>query len=140
MMHLRELFTSLSLVAMASLLSAAAVADAAEPSRAEAATPETRASETGASETAKAAAKTPASKPVATGSQSELGMSVTGTQEAPKVLYIVPWKTLDAVPAEPYVSGLLDEVFSPVDPVVFERSVRHHEQIQGAATAAEPQP
>lgn len=135
MMHLRELFTSLSLVAMASLLSAAAVAEAAEPSRAEAATPETRASEIG-----KAAAKTPASKPVATGSQSELGMSVTGTQEAPKVLYIVPWKTLDAVPAEPYVSGLLDEVFSPVDPVVFERSVRHHEQIQGAATAAEPQP
>ena len=135
MMHLRELFTSLSLVAMASLLSAAAVAEAAEPSRAEAATPESRASETG-----KAAAKTPASKPVATGSQSELGMSVTGTQEAPKVLYIVPWKTLDAVPAEPYVSGLLDEVFSPVDPVVFERSVRHHEQIQGAATAAEPQP
>jgi hypothetical protein len=61
---------------------------------------------------------------------SQLGMSVTGTQEAPKVLYIVPWKTLDAVPAEPYVSGLLDEVFSPVDPVVFERSVHQHEQIQ----------
>ena len=67
---------------------------------------------------------------------SQLGMSVTGTQEAPKVLYIVPWKTLDAVPAEPYVSGLLDEVFSPVDPVVFERSVRHHEQIQTAAPEA----
>lgn len=88
---------------------------------------------------ASTAAKKPAQAVVA-GSQAELGMSVTGTQEAPKVLYIVPWKTLDAVPAEPYVSGLLDEVFSPVDPVVFERSVRHHEQIQGAAPAAEPQP
>lgn len=66
----------------------------------------------------------------------QLGMSVTGTQEAPKVLYIVPWKTLDAVPAEPFVSGLLDEVFSPVDPVVFERSVHQHEQIQAAATPA----
>lgn len=77
-----------------------------------------------------------AAKPAAAASKqgsSQLGMSVTGTQEAPKVLYIVPWKTLDAVPAEPYVSGLLDEVFSPVDPVVFERSVRHHEQIQTAA-------
>lgn len=65
-----------------------------------------------------------------------LGMSVTGSQEAPKVLYIVPWKTLDAVPAEPYVSGLLDEVFAPVDPVVFERSVQQHQQIQAAASAA----
>ena len=66
----------------------------------------------------------------------QLGMSVTGTQEAPQVLYVVPWKTLDAVPVEPYVSGLLDEVFSPVDPVVFERSVRQHEQIQAAAQPA----
>lgn len=66
----------------------------------------------------------------------QLGMSVTGSQEAPKVLYIVPWKTLDAVPAEPYVSGLLDEVFAPVDPVVFERSVQQHQQIQAAADAA----
>lgn len=66
----------------------------------------------------------------------QLGMSVTGTQEAPKVLYIVPWKTLDAVPAEPYVSGLMDEVFSPIDPVVFERSVHQHEQIQAAAIPA----
>lgn len=138
MMHLRGGFTSL--LAMALLVCAAAVAEAAEPSRTDVATPATRPAETGASEAGKAAAKSPAGKPVVTGSQSELGMSVTGTQEAPKVLYIVPWKTLDAVPAEPYVSGLLDEVFSPVDPVVFERSVRHHEQIQGAATAAEPKP
>lgn len=85
-----------------------------------------------AAEPAKPESTKPAQK-VATG---QLGMSVTGTQEAPKVLYIVPWKTLDAVPAEPYVSGLLDEVFSPVDPVVFERSVHQHEQIQAAATPA----
>lgn len=64
--------------------------------------------------------------------RSALGMSVTGTLEAPKVLYIVPWKTLDAVPAEPYVSGLMDEVFSPVDPVVFERGVQQFEQRQQA--------
>ncbi|NQD38337.1 hypothetical protein HPT27_15020 [Permianibacter sp. IMCC34836] len=68
--------------------------------------------------------------------RSALGMSVTGTQEAPKVLYIVPWKTLDAVPAEPYVSGLMDEVFSPVDPVVFERGVQQFEQRQQADSAA----
>lgn len=66
---------------------------------------------------------------------SQLGMSVTGTQDSPKVLYIVPWKTIDAVPAEPYVSGLLDEVFAPVDPVEFERSVHQHQQLQTPAEA-----
>lgn len=85
-----------------------------------------------------APAKPAASGKSAAASNAQLGMSVTGSQEAPKVLYIVPWKTLDAVPAEPYVSGLLDEVFAPVDPVVFARSVRQHEQIQaGPPPAAE---
>ena len=63
-------------------------------------------------------------------SQEPLSMSVTGTQDAPNVLYIVPWKTVDAVPQEAYVSSLLDEVFAPVDPVEFERSIRINDQLQ----------
>lgn len=93
----------------------------------------------GAEPTAKPAVATDKKSPEKTTAKpvdrSALGMSVTGTQEAPKVLYIVPWKTLDAVPAEPYVSGLMDEVFSPVDPVVFERGVQQFEQRQQADSA-----
>jgi len=74
------------------------------------------------------AAPVPAKRLVA--DKPALGMSVTGTQEAPKVLNIVPWKTLDAVPAEPYVSSLMDEVFAPVDQVVFERGVHQFDQRQ----------
>lgn len=86
--------------------------------------------EAAANTNAAATGKPATGKPATSG---QLGMSVTGTLEAPKVLYIVPWKSLDAVPAEPYVSGLLDEVFAPVDPVVFARSVQQHEQRQQAA-------
>ncbi len=94
----------------------------------------------GATASGKATAPTTTGKkadpaPAAKSAPSQLGMSVTGTQDSPKVLYIVPWKTIDAVPAEPYVSGLLDEVFAPVDPVEFERSVHQHQQLQTPAAA-----
>lgn len=69
-------------------------------------------------------------KPLAEG---PLSMSVTGTQDAPNVLYIVPWKTVDAVPEDAYVSSLLDEVFAPVDPVEFERGIRINQQIRAHA-------
>lgn len=65
-----------------------------------------------------------------------LSMSVMGTQDAPNVLYIVPWKTVDAIPAEPYASSLLDEVFAPIDPVEFERSIRIHDQIRARSEPA----
>src|SRR5882672_1024008 len=48
--------------------------------------------------------------------------SITGNQELPKVLYIVPWKKSDLgdLVGRP-VNTLLDEVLTPVDPEVFER-------------------
>ena len=48
--------------------------------------------------------------------------SITGNQELPKVLYIVPWKKSDLgdLVGRP-VNTLLDEVLAPVDPEVFER-------------------
>ena len=79
-----------------------------------------------------------APKPIAKKVEQEgpLSMSVMGTQDAPNVLYIVPWKTVDAIPAEPYASSLLDEVFAPIDPVEFERSIRIHDQIQARSEPA----
>jgi hypothetical protein len=59
--------------------------------------------------------------------------SITGNQELPKVLYIVPWKRSDLgdVVGRP-VNTLLDEVLAPVDPDVFERHLDYYEALHGA--------
>ena len=58
--------------------------------------------------------------------------SITGNQELPKVLYIVPWKQSDLgeIVGRP-VNTLLDEVLAPVDPEVFERHLSYYESLYG---------
>lgn len=58
--------------------------------------------------------------------------SVTGSQELPKVLYIVPWKESDLgdVVGRP-VNTLLDEVLAPVDPEVFKRHLEYYDALYG---------
>ena len=58
--------------------------------------------------------------------------SITGNQELPKVLYIVPWKKSDLgdLVGRP-VNTLLDEVLAPVDPEVFERHLNYYEALYG---------
>jgi hypothetical protein len=58
--------------------------------------------------------------------------SITGNQELPKVLYIVPWKRSDLGDrvGRP-VNTLLDEVLAPVDPEVFERHLDYYETLYG---------
>jgi len=75
--------------------------------------------------------------PLAAGSRGidrlDLGTtSVTGNQELPKVLYIVPWKRSDLgdLVGRP-VNTLLDEVLTPVDPEVFERHLEYYETLYG---------
>jgi hypothetical protein len=60
--------------------------------------------------------------------------SITGNQELPKVLYIVPWKRSDLgdLVGRP-VNTLLDEVLAPVDPEVFERHLDYYETLHGAS-------
>ena len=52
---------------------------------------------------------------------------VTGNQELPKVLYIVPWKKSDpgSLLGKP-VNTLLDEVLAPVDRSEFLRQVDYY--------------
>ncbi|HMB73829.1 MAG TPA: hypothetical protein VKQ06_09675 [Gammaproteobacteria bacterium] len=59
--------------------------------------------------------------------------SITGNQELPKVLYIVPWKRSDLgnLVGRP-VNTLLDEVLAPVDPEVFERHLDYYDTLNGA--------
>lgn len=58
--------------------------------------------------------------------------SITGNQELPKVLYIVPWKKSDLgdLVGRP-VNTLLDEVLAPVDPEVFRRQLNYYEGLYG---------
>jgi len=58
--------------------------------------------------------------------------SITGNQELPKVLYIVPWKKSDLgdLVGRP-VNTLLDEVLTPVDPEVFDRHLEYYETLYG---------
>ena len=58
--------------------------------------------------------------------------SITGNQELPKVLYIVPWKNSDLgdLVGRP-VNTLLDEVLAPVDPEVFRRHLDYYDTLYG---------
>lgn len=60
--------------------------------------------------------------------------SITGNQELPKVLYIVPWKRSDLGDhvGRP-VNTLLDEVLEPIDPEVFERHLQYYETLHGVS-------
>jgi hypothetical protein len=63
----------------------------------------------------------------------ELGRTeITGNQELPKVLYIVPWQKSDPgdLMGRP-VNTLLDEVLAPIDREEFVRQVEFHNDLNG---------
>lgn len=57
---------------------------------------------------------------------------ITGNQELPKVLYIVPWKKSDPgdLKGKP-VNTLLDEVLAPIDRSEFIRQVGYYDDLYG---------
>jgi hypothetical protein len=63
----------------------------------------------------------------------DLGITeITGNQELPKVLYIVPWQKSD--PGELMgrpVNSLLDEVLAPLDREEFIRQVEYYDDLYG---------
>jgi hypothetical protein len=61
---------------------------------------------------------------------------ITGNQELPKVLYIVPWKRSDLgdLLGKP-ANSLLDEVLEPVDRDVFKRENRYYDALKPDAAA-----
>ncbi len=54
------------------------------------------------------------------------GMSIIGNEEAPKSLYIVPWKSSD-IGVETNLSMMLDDSAEPVDKDVFIRQLDFYE-------------
>ena len=63
--------------------------------------------------------------------------SVTGNQELPRVLYILPWKesAIGDLTGKP-VNSLLDEVLAPLDREVFQRQVRYFDQLHASDTSS----
>ena len=61
---------------------------------------------------------------------------ITGNQELPKVLYIVPWKKSDLgdLLGKP-ANSLLDEVLQPVDRDVFKRENRYYDALKPDAAS-----
>jgi hypothetical protein len=61
--------------------------------------------------------------------------TVTGSQEQPKVMYIVPWKRSDIgdMAGKP-MNSLVDEILAPVDRDVFKREVVYYQAVQADAS------
>ncbi len=55
------------------------------------------------------------------------GISIIGNKEAPKSLYIVPWKDSEVGVESSLTSGLLDESMKPVDKDVFMRELEYYQ-------------
>jgi len=60
------------------------------------------------------------------------GISIIGNKEAPKSLYIVPWKNSEVAVRTSLISGLLDESMKPVDKEVFMRELEFYELSHGS--------
>ncbi len=58
------------------------------------------------------------------------GMSIVGNDEAPKSLYIVPWKSSE-IGAETSLNTMLNEGDVPVDRDVFKRQLEFHKVSTG---------
>jgi hypothetical protein len=94
---------------------------------------------------AASSARAPAAAPGASKiDRLELGTAtVTGSQEQPKVMYIVPWKKSDIgdLAGKP-MNSLVDEILAPVDRDVFKREVVYYQAVQADASqnGAPPKP
>jgi hypothetical protein len=60
--------------------------------------------------------------------------TVTGDQEQPKVMYVVPWKRADIgdLSGKP-MNSLLDEALAPVDRDEFRREVAYYDAVRADA-------
>ena len=61
------------------------------------------------------------------------GTTITGSQELPKALHIVPWKSAEAgdLAARP-MNSLVDEILAPVDRDVFLRELEYYEAVHSS--------
>ena len=62
------------------------------------------------------------------------GDTVHSNQDAPKALYIVPWRSMSPLTMDGLkIDTMVDEQLEPVDPVVFRRRVQLHKITEKAS-------
>jgi len=61
------------------------------------------------------------------------GATITGSQELPKALHIVPWKSSEAgdLAGRP-LNSLVDEILAPIDRDVFLRELEYYEAVHSS--------
>ena len=61
------------------------------------------------------------------------GTTITGNQELPKALHIVPWKSAEAgdLAGRP-LNSLVDEILAPIDRDVFLRELEYYEAVHSS--------
>ena len=58
------------------------------------------------------------------------GVEIIGSQELPRVLYIVPWQTAERFEIDsPPISSIMERRLMPLEPAAFRRKVYYHEAI-----------
>lgn len=58
------------------------------------------------------------------------GTEITGNKELPKVLYIVPWKSVERFEIEaPPIISIMDEKLTTIDRASFKRKIHYHDAI-----------
>ena len=58
------------------------------------------------------------------------GTEIIGNKELPKVLYIVPWKSVERFEIEtPPVISIMDQKLGPLDRPSFKRKIHYHDAI-----------
>lgn len=67
------------------------------------------------------------------------GTSITGNKELPRVLYIVPWKSVERFDIEPPgITSIMDQKLGPIDRASFKRTINYHQAINSKAKPASP--
>ena len=58
------------------------------------------------------------------------GTEITGNRELPRVLYIVPWKSVERFEIEsPPISSIMEQELKPLERASFRRKINYHEAI-----------
>lgn len=67
------------------------------------------------------------------------GTEIIGNKELPRVLYIVPWKTVERFEiTTPPITSILDQKLGPIDRPSFRRKIHYHDAIVSKAERIDP--
>ena len=67
------------------------------------------------------------------------GTEIIGNKELPKVLYIVPWKSVERFEIDtPPVISIMDQKITPIDRASFKRKILYHQAIFSKVERTDP--